>query len=229
VQFDERKMRKQLYGVFKTKTQDELTQDVASSFHKWLLAYRSDPSFLYQIFDLIGDKDDTDTLVDSQHNTHYHRGTEMLFVKGTGFDEGFGFAQVRYVLSLFLDLLQDYLPLGSVINLKKEPLKDIFAVDKIENLRFIITERFCCVPDTELFYPYGAHIYPIGKLQEDRTLYLSAPLIERVVHTGFSDDVDKAYVLAMKDELLLKKRYRCAGFASARKRSLIQDLDGRVG
>jgi hypothetical protein len=227
VQLDERKVCKQLYEAFRGRIQGELGQDVARSFHKWLVNYRADASSLYQILPLLAPKNALPTFEDVRQGIFYARTKDRFSVKikTVCFAEDFDFLQAGYVVQVFLDLMQDYLPLGSVVDLQAEPLKDIFAVDKIENLRFVIAQRFCPIPETKLFYPYGAFVYPVGTLHDQQTLYFTPPLIKRVVHRGYRDELEQAYVLAMKDDFVLKRRYQSAGLASPQQRALMQEAN----
>ena len=63
------------------------------------------------------------------------------------------------------------------------------------------------------FYPYGAVIYPIG-LAEGKVISFTPALIERVVYTGYSDEVDEEFIFQMKQLLIIQQRRKSVGFAT---------------
>jgi hypothetical protein len=223
MRLDEREVREQLYNAFKAKVKADFPQDFARFFHKWLVNYRSDPSFLYEVIGLLEDGKPHDALEDTTRSIRYGRFEDGLFVEIPSFSQTVPTEAARFVLRLFIDLLQDYLPLGSVVDLKKELLASVSAFDRATTLRFVITQRFCPLPGTDAFYPYGSVVYPLGRLQDQQqSLYFTAPLIAQVVHKGFFDETEFAYMLAMKHELILKRGCCSAGLLSAQERALLQ-------
>ena len=117
-------------------------------------------------------------------------------------------------LAIIIDALDETLPLGSVVDLKKEYLKDNLPVDEIDNVRIVITYRFLHNPKDQFYFPYAGVVYPIGSLGQDRMLHFTSPFIARVVHKGFSDGQDEAFVSAMKQELLCNRRLHSFSFAT---------------
>jgi len=126
----------------------------------------------------------------------------------------FSKAELIAFLAIAIDVFDETLPLGSVVDLKKQYLKDDLPVDKIENVRIVITHRFLHNPKDRFYFPYAGVVYPLGSLGEDRMLHFTSPFIDRVVHKGFSDEQDEAFVLAMKKELLCNRQLHSFSFAT---------------
>jgi len=122
--------------------------------------------------------------------------------------------QLVSYLAILIDVYDEIVPLGSVVDLKKEYLKDSLPVDKIENVRIVITHRFLHNPQEKFYFPYAGVVYPLGSFGNERVLHFTSPFIERVVHRGFSDEQDEAFVLAMKRELLGDRHIHSYAFAS---------------
>jgi len=119
------------------------------------------------------------------------------------------------------DLTSEVLPLGTVVSLKKEHLGRIINVSRIESARFIITNRFLPMPGGELWYPYAGHVYPFGPDGTGNPIYFTGTLIEEVVHMGYRDEQDEAYVLAMKRELIVERNMHSVTFSTGEEREKI--------
>ena len=117
-------------------------------------------------------------------------------------------------LSIIIDVFEEILPLGSVVDLKKERLKGTLPIDEIENVRIVITHRFLHNPKDKFYFPYAGVVYPVGSMGQERTLHFTSPFIERVVHKGYSDEQDEAFVQMMKHELLCNRQVQSFSFAS---------------
>ena len=126
----------------------------------------------------------------------------------------FGKREFLCFLSIIIDSFEEILPLGTVVDLKKEHLRNKLPVDKIENVRIIITHRFLHNPKERFYFPYAGVVYPLGSMGEERTLHFTSPFIETVVHKGYSDEQETAFVLMMKHELLCNRRLRSYSFAT---------------
>ena len=116
--------------------------------------------------------------------------------------------------AIVIDCYQEILPLGTVVDLKKEHFKDQLPTDRIKAIRLVITHRFLHNPEEECYFPYAGVIYPIGSVGNDRIIHFTSPFIEKVVQKGFTDEKDEAYILLMKHELLCKRKLTSYSFAS---------------
>ncbi|MCL1976202.1 MAG: DUF4176 domain-containing protein [Firmicutes bacterium] len=128
--------------------------------------------------------------------------------------EKIGVYEFKTILKLIADCYCDILPLGSVIDLNKDFLSKAFDVDKFDSIRFIITQRFAYEEGMESYFTYGAVAYPFGSLISKRLLYFTPPLIEQVVHRGYSDQQEEIFVGVVKNELIVNRGLFSAGFSS---------------
>jgi hypothetical protein len=78
--------------------------------------------------------------------------------------------------------MEKYLPMGSVVRLL-EGEKNI-----------MIYGRAQIHSETEVEYDYVACLYPEGNISDEFTYLFNHDQIEQVIHVGYSDDEDKAFV-----------------------------------
>lgn len=117
-----------------------------------------------------------------------------------------------------IDILEEILPMGSVVDLKKEYLGEKFKTEEIGNIRIVITQRFTYIKGDTAYFPYVGVVYPVGMVSDARTVQFTSSLINNVVFKGFSDIMEEAYVYAIKEELILRKGMHSRGF-------LLKDTD----
>lgn len=169
-----------------------------------------DVSFLYDIYPLVGEEnvsrssEETKVIFENEGALYILRKEKAgIFLKEN---------EMKRLLSDMIVLFEDILPLGSVVDLKKDKLFEDLDVSKVENFRVVITKRFIGAR-VGCFYPYGAGVYPFGPVGEKMISFTPA-LIERVIHTGYSDEVDEAFVFQMKKQLIVEQKRKSAGFAT---------------
>lgn len=128
----------------------------------------------------------------------------------------------KHIIGRGIAFLEELLPLGSVVELKKEYMEDKMPVlQKAGKVRIVITERFLSLTGNS-YFPYAGVPYPTGTFGSSRRLMFSPALIDNVLLTGFSDEEEQAYQYLMKQEYLLEKEMDMCGFESAEERELIQ-------
>ena len=113
-----------------------------------------------------------------------------------------------------LDLLEDTLPLGSVVDLKKSAYKNVPEASEVEHIRMVITYRFLGKEEDSHYFPYAGVVYPTGMLGRKEVLYFTRPLVEKVVREGYRDEQEDAYVYLMKKELVIEKGKNSFGYAT---------------
>lgn len=131
--------------------------------------------------------------------------------------------EIKKIIQSAFDMLGPCLPMGSVVELKKEQFKKIVASDKIQHARIVVTHRFLFHPDLPVFFPYAGTVYPVGTTGTQAVLHFTAPFIETVLHQGFSDEEENAFVYLMKRELLLEKDKHSITFATSEERKAYQN------
>jgi hypothetical protein len=204
--------RSRLYQKVRACLESEFGANVALNLHSWLVNYKANPSFLYQVYDLLSSSAIKELTDDRSHLT-FVAYPDQLVVKTVGGDKTFPLPVARRALQLVSDALEDYLPLGSVVDLKKEHFSNILDIDSIETLRVVITQRLVPPPDAETFFSYGAVVYPIGVFEGNKSIYFTPSLIDSVVYRGYSDEVEHAFIFAMVDELVFNRSYCSIVFA----------------
>ena len=131
--------------------------------------------------------------------------------------------QLREILAGMIDILEKILPLGTVVDLKKKYLQKHISVDSIQNIRLVITHRFLYREEDTVYFPYAGVVYPLGMLVDNKVIHFTPSLIEKVVHTGYSDGQDEAYIYMMKQELILEKGMHSYGFSTEEEQSVLQN------
>lgn len=131
--------------------------------------------------------------------------------------------RLREVIIGMIDILEKILPLGTVVDLKKKYLSKHIRVNDVENIRIVITHRFLYHEDDTTYFPYAGVVYPIGMFDKMEIIHFTPALIEKIVHTGFSDIQDEAYVYMMKEELILEKGMHSYGFSTEEERDKLKN------
>ena len=185
----------------------------------WLLQYKSDVSALYSVASLF-DNPETSNFEDKGRQILYALESETLHIRRSEKDVVFPRETALKAIQIMIDMLDDYLPLGSVVDLRKDLLNQDIPLDKVENIRFVITRRFACAPNCTAFFPYGGTIYPLSGFDDDKLMYFTPALVDRVVHTGFADEAELAYCAFMKNELVATRGFCSMGFADEEQRKL---------
>ena len=97
--------------------------------------------------------------------------------------------------------------------LKKEYYKDILPVDEVEHIRVVVNYRFVPCSD-KMYIPYVGAIYPIGNSGVNTSgLHFTPMAIDKVVHMGFIDEEEKAFLFQKKLDLIVENDMHSSGFA----------------
>lgn len=128
------------------------------------------------------------------------------------------FENKKKILTTLIDFSEDILPLGSVVTLKNENLKD----KEGRKIKIIISQRFLSNEKSGLYFTYSGTIYPTGNVEKDKLLHFNEAAIKDVFYKGYSDDLDLAFVLTMKNELILERGLRSITFANAAEEALFR-------
>ena len=175
------------------------------------LKFRDDVSFLYQLHACMlhhgGAMEDEQTKVQYEIMDEYH------ILKTGSVEAAFGEAELARLVIDMIDIFEDILPLGSVVDLNKDFLRQTMPLDNVEKVRMVIDKRFFGAGESG-YYPYAAVVYPVGMAGEDRNFCFSSALIERVVHRGYADEVEDAFVYQLKHQLIVEQGRKSMGFAN---------------
>lgn len=85
-----------------------------------------------------------------------------------------------------------------------------YIFSKVNNVRITITYRF--VKSDNTYYTYAGVVYPVGNFNTDKIIKFTPTLIKKVLHRGYSDEQEDAYVYLMKNEYILEDKMKSAGY-----------------
>ncbi len=174
--------------------------------------YVDDVSFLMRIYEAYVEKERF--IEDEEHSVRYERDGEDYILALERRECVFSKENFRKVIVSMLDLLEDTLPLGSVVDLKKSAYKNVPEASGVEHIRMVITYRFLGKEEDSHYFPYAGVVYPTGMLGRKEVLYFTRPLVEKVVREGYRDEQEDAYVYLMKKELVIEKGKNSFGYAT---------------
>lgn len=122
-------------------------------------------------------------------------------------------AEWRRIIAKGIQFLEELLPLGSVVELKKDILLlQIPALEAAGSVRAVITDRYLPV-SAKSYYPYAGVPYPVGTGGRKRNIYFTQAMIERVVSRGYSDEQEAAFQRLIQKTCLLEKDMDICSFA----------------
>jgi len=127
-------------------------------------------------------------------------------------------AEIRTLLEAMIGIFEEVLPLGSVVDLRKEYLKGTIPSEDVERVRVVIVKRYVKESPEGFYYPYAGTIYPTGIPGTETLLLFTPAMIEQVVSRGYSDEQEEAYLYLMKRELFLERKLRSIGFGNKEER-----------
>jgi len=110
-----------------------------------------------------------------------------------------------------VELLENVLPLGTLVQLKKEYFGDLLQKANVEKLWIVITNRFIVREDNS-YFTYGGVVYPVANFNSQNLIQFTPSLIDKVIQKGYRDEQDETYVYLMKTELIIEKKICSAGF-----------------
>ncbi len=80
-----------------------------------------------------------------------------------------------------MEKMNEILPLGSVVEIGKE-------------IKMVITHRFLYSGENGESYDYAGVPYPVGMEQADQIVLFNCTAIVRVIHKGYSDELEEELV-----------------------------------
>ena len=170
--------------------------------------YKYNRKGLFQLYEAIYNK--KEAFYDEDAELSYQcQGKEYIF-ENKGKNVVFEYQTVKEVLGKLIDLTEDVLPIGTLVQLKKEYFAKIFDVQKVKKVWIVITHRYLKMDDSS-YFTYGGVVYPISNFNRQEILKFTPALIEKVIHTGYSDEQEDAYVYLMKKKLTIEDGQKSAG------------------
>lgn len=191
------------------KEQEELDSQQKQQMLEWLLSFQGKLEELYEYYRTLPEDGDAD---------HTEQGIKLPSGKWKQF------------LPQIIGILQPILPLGSVVDLKKDRLEEqLPAAGKMEQVRIVITHRFLSYTRYG-YFTYAGMVYPMGTLRGNEMIHFNPMMIASVVHRGYEDLQESAWVLHRKQDQILNKKRHSYEFASQEEsRELVRYMEGRNG
>ena len=167
-------------------------------FQELYYAYKQERSS-YELQCTIGDK----ITYRREHNEHVIQFAQTYFC----------LPEELFVLLITscMEIMREVLPLGTVVELN--PLHFIPEHQTSSPTKVVITKRFIAPTGYQTYFPYGGAIYPVGEMKKDTTIYFTEPLITNVIHTGYKDDMEEAFLLLIKEDFIVQKNMKSIEFS----------------
>ena len=153
--------------------------------------YFEDQSFLLEVYKAFAK--DLDYLEDQENHVHYEKDGKDYILALENIETVFDREHFAKVIAAMLDLLEEMLPLGTVVDLDPETMKlagekvneekakageELIDVDAVENFRMVITHRFLG-SDGKYYYPYAGVAYPMGMLGSSEVFYFTRAFVKQ--------------------------------------------------
>lgn len=186
--------------------------DAASDFGEY---YLEDSRFLYEILGAL--KSEYIVLQDQKNDIRFKKEENTCELSVDNEQIKLNITDMKKLMISLITIMEDILPLGSIVDLKKEYFSNETLRNKVENIRMVITHRFLSKEGTNVYFPYAGVVYPTGMLGREEVLYFTPTLIETVVHKGYEDIQEIVYVSQMKREYIIENKMISCGFANKEK------------
>ncbi|WP_022750526.1 DUF4176 domain-containing protein [Lachnobacterium bovis] len=188
--------------------------------------YFDDQSFLLEIYKAFAKN--LDYLEDQETHVHYEKDGSDYILALENIETVFDREHFAKVIAAMLDLLEEMLPLGTVVDLDPETMKlagekvneekakaggELIDVDAVENFRMVITHRFLG-SDGKYYYPYAGVVYPTGMPGSREVFYFTRAFVENIVQKGYEDELELQFQYMMKKELIVNKGMCTVGYTS---------------
>ena len=194
---------------------DFLTDDDKAMSLKIVLLYKNKINGLYRIYDFINSEEKE--FIDNDLNLEKH--DKDININMNNKTSNISISNFKNILEGSIDILEDILPIGTIIELKSQFIKSLYGDTQFkENPKFIIIRRFLSKEGSLSYFPYAAVLYPTGELNDGNNIYLTSQAIEKIVYKGFSDEKDLAFICVMKSEMIFKKNMKSISFSSEEER-----------
>lgn len=172
--------------------------------------------FLYRIYGLIGEQEEISEC--SEIGIHFEKEGESYILRQDSSGILLKEEAMKKLIVDMIGLFEEILPLGSVVDLKKEVLAEQLDLSGVDNFRVVITKRFMGTGES-CYYPYGAVIYPVGTAGQGNVFSFTPALIGKTLFRGYGDWMEDEFVYQMKLELIVRKGRKSMGFASPDERN----------
>ena len=119
--------------------------------------------------------------------------------------------QMKDFVQKMILITEKILPLGSVVEIDVRKL-ELETEKPVSSIKAVIVDRFMKKETEKQYVPYCGIIYPFG--DSKKQLFFTEQAIHTVIHYGYTDRQEDAYVALIKREII-KKGYSSYSFAEA--------------
>lgn len=148
---------------------------------------------------------------DERTGIQYETADEYHILRQRDVETAFTKTVLKGLVTDMIMLFEDILPLGSVVDLKRDYLKQKLPIEGVKQVRMVITRRFLD-GGQGTYFPYAAVVYPVAPGGEQHSFCFTPAVIARVVHEGYSDEVEEAFIYQMKHQLVITEKRKSRGF-----------------
>lgn len=157
-------------------------------------------SVIYKLLDAANDN--RESFSDPVYGLSYTKENDSFKVTLNNSSASFSETQMKDIFCAVADIFCSVLPAGSVIKLKKDIKDDTM---KNEDPLIMIDRRFVyAAENSKAFYTYSGIIYPFGSYNKCIRFNFTPNAVAEVIHKGYSDETEEAFVFKAKDELCVK-------------------------
>lgn len=125
-------------------------------------------------------------------------------------DDDLFFKYLGYLSDIYIPIY----PIGTAFKMKNEYFSEQLELNDDDEIIFVVTNRFLMSPNMEAFAPYEGVIYPLGALDQEGRINFGPQLIDELLWTGYSDEMDETYIDVIKEEILLNRSLHSISFAT---------------
>ena len=196
----------------------------ASEIHEFANLFLGDESVFTHLHDAYRHQLDALEVTSQGIDIFYRKEQEVHTI--SFLEKRFSLDDASYVsfLTYAIDLMGEVLPLGTVVELDPRYFKP--GESASEPIKVVITGRFIFPENYRSYFPYAGVVYPFGETNKGNTIHFTSPLIQKVVHMGYQDEMEESFEYLMKEELILDKGITSIEFSDEDMRR-IQNLSSR--
>ena len=176
------------------------------------VCYKDDISFLMKVYEAFIENDRF--IQDEGNDVRYEREKDLYIFSMEGREVCLGKERFKRILISMLDILEETLPLGTVVDLRKDIYKGVPGMEEVEYIRMVITHRFLKRAGSTYYYPYAGVVYPTGMLGKAEVFNFTRPAVEKVIQQGYSDEQEEVFSYLMKKSLIVDAGGNSIGFAT---------------
>ena len=176
------------------------------AIRQYVRMHTDKPEELYQIYHAMirGENYKAETL-----EVLMEEGQPILKIGGNEIRAALG--QMKDFVQKMILITEKILPLGSVVEIDVRKL-ELETEKPVSSIKAVIVDRFMKKETEKQYVPYCGIIYPFG--DSKKQLFFTEQAINTVIHYGYTDRQEDAYVALIKREII-KKGYSSYSFAEA--------------